>query len=100
MIQYKGVQASISIKETIRLIDAMEEEKLYAKKKYPNHYELIDYEAHNCFISGTTMIVMLKCTYGFNQYATRDRTINYGQLVKEYPCCSNKEIWSHVIQCR
>ena len=44
-LQYKGLQTIRSIKEIIRIIDAKEEEKVYAKIKYPDYHEMIDYEA-------------------------------------------------------
>ena len=86
-----------SIAETFRIIDAIDEEKNYIKEKYPVYYKLIDQKARNCFNVGSTTISMIKCSYSFNHYATRDKIINYGTTVEECSWCSQKETWSHMI---
>ena len=41
----------------------------------------------------------MKYTYGFNQYAARDRIINHSLVNEEYLRYSRKEDQEHVIQC-
>ena len=79
------------VKEAIQIIDTKEEEKVYVKSKYPDYYEMIDYEAQNYFISESIIIAILKYAYGFNQHATRDTIINQGLSVNKCPRCSQKE---------
>ena len=73
------------ITETIHLIDANDEETRYIKEKYPVSHNIIDKEARNHFNARSTTILMIKCLYGFNHYATRDWIINYRTTVEEYP---------------
>ena len=91
-MMYHQLQTSKSISKSIRIIDAKNKEYQYIKDKYSNFHELIDYEARNYFLAGSTTISMLKCAYSFNHYATRDKIINYGMIVEECPQCSHHEI--------
>jgi len=86
------------VRESIRKLDAMEAEDEYTKAKYKDKVELIDTEAQNCFSKAQSMC-SIKCSYGFNHYATRDKVINYGLVSKECPRCSRKETWCYIVQC-
>ena len=90
----------MSIIESLRRIDAKIEEKVNLKVKYPNHYELIDVAARNSFLITKVSIAIIKCSNGFNQYAARDKVLNYRLAVKECPRCSQHEIQAHIIQCK
>ena len=73
------------IKKGIRIIDTESKELKYIKLKYPNYYDIININTRNSFSAGSTLLAMIKCSYGFNQYATRDKIINYGLAIEECP---------------
>ena len=58
-------------------------------------------EAREVFATRTVIKVLIKCSYGFNQYRTKDALINKIESIREYPCCSTEyEDWKHVIKCK
>ena len=87
-MKHKDIRITRSIKEGFQIIDAEKEERDYMKQKFLYHYEFIDFDARNAFTSGSITTAMIKCTYGFNQYASRDKIINYRATVDECPRCS------------
>ena len=56
----------MTITECLRRIDTEIEEKANLKVKYPNYYKLIDVAARNSFPITKVLIVMIKCSNGFN----------------------------------
>ena len=80
-----------SIKEGIHVIDAEKMGIEYMKYKYPNHHKIIDFQARNLFKAGAVTISMIKCSYGYNQHATRDYKINNSLVVEECSRCSWRE---------
>ena len=88
-----------SIKESIRIYDAIENENQYARKKFREKFEFIDIEARNCFTPALITPLRLKYCYSFNYYVARERIINYGLINEECLWCSRKEDWDHIIQC-
>jgi len=81
----------MTITESLRRIDTEIEEKANLKVKYPNHYKLINVVARNSFLITKVSIAIIKCSNRFNQYAARDKVLNYRLAVKECPRCSRHE---------
>ena len=54
----------------------------------------------NCFLIDSAKVSTLKCYYGFNHYAARDRIVNHRLVNKECLQYSRKEDWDHIVQCR
>ena len=74
-----------AIKEGIRIHNATRVENKYIRKKFRDNIDLIDMEARDYFKSGSITPTTIKYYYGFNHYAMRDKTINYGLLNNECP---------------
>ena len=79
------------MKEMVRICDAMKEEQNYINRKFKNNSKVIDMNVRNYFPIGSIKVSTLKCCYGFNHYATRDRIVNHGLVNEECPQCSSKE---------
>jgi len=95
-----GKIQSRAIKEIIRIADAREEEKEYAKEKFNHRAEFIDMEARNAFSTGEVTTAMIKLAHGFNHYGLRDAMINDQMFDATCPRCEETETWDHVIKCR
>ena len=87
------------IKEAVCIINTRKVEIEYIKQKYLSSCKFIDIAARVSFLVGLITLYVLKCAYGLNQYAVRDRIINHGLINEECPQCSQKEDWAYVIQC-
>jgi len=74
---YKNVISNKLISVLIWETDAKENEKLYAKSKYPEYLSWLDIEVRNVFHEGVGAGT-LKCVVGFNHYGIRDKAINRG----------------------
>ena len=81
---------SRSIKEYIRVNDAIKSESRYVKSKFKDHFELIDINARN-FMAGSILLSMIKYSYGFNHYTMHEKIINYRIINSECPRCSRCE---------
>ena len=60
VMRNKDEQLLCTIKETIQICDAREEEIKYIMKKFLSNYEVIDMNARNCFPIGSIKISTLK----------------------------------------
>jgi len=97
-IKHNQNLATRGIKEAIRIIDARESETEYIRKKYSSFCDFIYIAARASFLVGSINACTIKCAYGFNQYAARDKIINHRLINEECLRCSRKEDWAHVIQ--
>ena len=64
-----------SVREEVRIIDAIKSENNYLLEKFPEHYNLIDKEARNVFSKRLTAAA-LKCSLVFNMHGTMHCAIN------------------------
>ena len=78
-------------------IDTKIDKREYLAHKYPNNFELIDINTWNSLLITSVTTGTIKCSNGFNEYAVRDKIINYRLVVEEYLWCSWQETWSYVI---
>ena len=98
-LKKEGIVQMRLIKEVLRVIDAKEEEKRHAKKKYGYKEEFIDLEARNAFYANKIMTSMIKYANGYNHYELRYAMIN-NKLVKANCLCYNQvETQDHIIKC-
>jgi len=77
-----------STNAVLRIVDAMEEEKSHAKKKYGYKADFIDLEARNAFSTNKVTTSMIKCANGFNHYGLRHAMINKEMIEANCPCCN------------
>ena len=98
-LMYQGVIISRSIQETLRIIDAKNNEKKYGDHKLGYKYNFVDTEARNVFKTQNVTTSMIKCAHGFNHFGLRDSLIN-NKMAEEYcPRCDMIETWDHVVKC-
>jgi len=86
-----------SIKELIRINNAVKFKYEYVHRKFSEDVKFIDMEARNCFQNVSPAI--MKCTIKFNYYSTRDLLINEKIADESFPQCNNWEDWSYIIKC-
>ena len=104
--QYYSLQNNLQtplsglIKNTLQLIDVINVETKYIASKFPNSHEVIDLEARNVFSKGIILLFIIKCSYGYNQYVTREKMINNGITVNDCTRYRRREDWAYVTQCQ
>jgi len=81
----------------VRIIDVIDEEKVYTKNIVGSNIEYIDFNTRNSFFSGS-MVLMLKYTSKFNQHGTQNKLMNDRVVPNECPCCYEKEDWDHIVK--
>ena len=69
------------VRETVRIIDAMDSEKQCSFDKHPQHHDLINNNARNVFSQGLTAVA-LKRASGFNMHGKRNRAINKNLIIR------------------
>ena len=82
-VKKDGIVQMRSIKEVIRIIDAKEEEKRYAIKKYGYKEEFIYLEVRNTFHINEVTTSIIKCANRFNYYSLRYAMIN-NNIIEAY----------------
>lgn len=90
---------SRSIQETLRIVDAKEDEKKHGECKLGCKYEFVDKEAQNAFNPRNATTSMMKCAHGHNHFGLRDSMTNNNVIEKCFPRYQSVETWGYVVKC-
>jgi len=89
-----------SVKELIRINNAIDSEIAQTKYKLDMKVEFINMNTRDTFSISSVTISMIKYVYSFNHYAIWDQNINENILSDKYSRYSERETWDHIILCQ
>ena len=77
----------------------MKNEYEYARNIVGSRVHSIDFNTRNSVYNRVNLLT-IKCIAKFNYHNARNRIINKGLLLSEYPWCLEREDWGHIIKCK